>query len=344
MSNVLLALKLLRPIVQDPDNDQPRLDYATGLALAGEDARARLIRTQCELARMPADDPRRARLLEIEKTLLEQHGQEWLQELGLTLPDVLFRQHDQERLQELGLTWPAVLFRRGFIEFVILRIERFLEEAERLLQLTPLRGARIVLPRLGAPVRLALLAELAACPSLGRLQALDLADNNLTDDELKELCGSEYLANLRCLRLRDNDIGNAGAQALASCPHLGSLVELHLGLNRIGNKGARALARSPHLRGLVNLDLSGNRVGHKGARLILSGKLTRLKVVGLDFNKLDAEEIDQLRSLPEARRYEAVALDEYQDWDDFGSAVAVSAFCRFAGGSPLLDAVPAECK
>ena len=51
---------LLRAVFAHPEDDAPRLAYADWLdESGGEPERAALIRVQCELARLPADDPRR---------------------------------------------------------------------------------------------------------------------------------------------------------------------------------------------------------------------------------------------------------------------------------------------
>jgi len=48
---------ILRAVVADPADDTPRLVYAEVCDDAGEHERAEFIREQCELARMPADEP-----------------------------------------------------------------------------------------------------------------------------------------------------------------------------------------------------------------------------------------------------------------------------------------------
>jgi uncharacterized protein (TIGR02996 family) len=59
-----------RDIIENPDDDTPRLVYADWLDEHGQPERAEFIRVQCELARMPAGDPRRAELEARERELL----------------------------------------------------------------------------------------------------------------------------------------------------------------------------------------------------------------------------------------------------------------------------------
>jgi uncharacterized protein (TIGR02996 family) len=57
----------LRDIIASPDDDAPRLIYADWLDEHGAEARAELIRVQCERARLDAYDPRRQDLLDRER-------------------------------------------------------------------------------------------------------------------------------------------------------------------------------------------------------------------------------------------------------------------------------------
>jgi uncharacterized protein (TIGR02996 family) len=52
----------LEAIADNPDDDTPRLVYADWLDDHGDAHRAEFIRVQCELARLPAEDPRRTDL------------------------------------------------------------------------------------------------------------------------------------------------------------------------------------------------------------------------------------------------------------------------------------------
>jgi uncharacterized protein (TIGR02996 family) len=61
---------LLSAILADPDDDRPRLGYADWLEQHGQFDRARLIRVQIELARLP-DNAEAATALQIEEEQLE---------------------------------------------------------------------------------------------------------------------------------------------------------------------------------------------------------------------------------------------------------------------------------
>ena len=61
----------LRAIIADPADDLPRLVYADWLDENGDPDRAEFIRVQCELAKLPEDDPRRPGLEDREHDLLD---------------------------------------------------------------------------------------------------------------------------------------------------------------------------------------------------------------------------------------------------------------------------------
>src|SRR5438874_13842040 len=78
MAEVSAADAFLRAILDNPDDDLPRLIYADWLDEHGEAARAEFIRVQIERARLPADNGRQDALAAREKNLLIRHGPEWM--------------------------------------------------------------------------------------------------------------------------------------------------------------------------------------------------------------------------------------------------------------------------
>src|SRR5262245_40173275 len=89
-----------------PQDDTPRLIFADWLQDHGDEARAELIRVQCELARLEAGDPRRPGLRERELRLLWDHQLRWLGPLAEHL-------HGWE-------------FHRGFLHHVCMTARAFL--------------------------------------------------------------------------------------------------------------------------------------------------------------------------------------------------------------------------
>src|SRR5262245_21506431 len=60
----------MRSIIESPDDDAPRLVYADWLEEHGQTDRSAFIRVQCELARLPEADERRASMEAKERALL----------------------------------------------------------------------------------------------------------------------------------------------------------------------------------------------------------------------------------------------------------------------------------
>jgi uncharacterized protein (TIGR02996 family) len=67
----------LRTILDHPEDDLARLVYADWLDEHGEQARADLIRVQCELEKLTDEDPRGVVLCEREAELLTAHAHSW---------------------------------------------------------------------------------------------------------------------------------------------------------------------------------------------------------------------------------------------------------------------------
>src|SRR5262245_37608955 len=112
----------LRMIIENPDDDGPRLVYADWLEEQGEAERAEFIRVQCELARLPAASPDRCRLAARQEGILEACRSEWFG----AVPDHFLRVHriDGE------VFWDG--FCRGFLENLSCTAQEFVRHAAML--------------------------------------------------------------------------------------------------------------------------------------------------------------------------------------------------------------------
>src|SRR5579871_5981795 len=108
----------LSAILAAPDDDLPRLIYADWLDERGDADRAEFIRTQIELARLPAALRRRSPLAARERELLAGHEADWLGPLS-----------------EIVTT---AVFRRGFVDELIVMAEAFLRHADLLFASYPI--------------------------------------------------------------------------------------------------------------------------------------------------------------------------------------------------------------
>jgi uncharacterized protein (TIGR02996 family) len=266
----------LQAIIENPEDDTHRLVYADWLEENGDElgmAHARLIRVQCDLANLPADDPRRAELEEQEACLLDTHGKTW------TKP-----------LRKLGFGSKVARrfrFRQGFLAEGKMSATDFVNRAEKLFKAVPtlhvmrFPDASNEVKSLSECPYLARLTEvdlnamcscgscpiqrelriLFASPNVARLTVLNLAGNRLDPETARALAASPHLGRLRALDLSGNSLRTAGARALATSPNLANLTTLNLAGADIGPAGGRDLADSPHLKRLTTLDLSDNPIG-----------------------------------------------------------------------------------
>lgn len=190
--------KLRREVVERPDDDDPRREYAAWM-LAQEHEFARTIGTfitaQLTVADAFRENPR-ADVIALRS---------WSGMRGF-VSTVDFRAGDTLRpwfldaldpLIAQGIVgWPQVY--RGFVERVAMRADRFLELADELFHLAPIR--HLVLIRVPEVID-----QLAASPHLARIRSLSLPRHGrtdaLTDAMLARLLASPYLGNLVQLRL-----------------------------------------------------------------------------------------------------------------------------------------------
>jgi len=117
----------LQTILEAPDDDTARLIFADWLEERGESERAELIRVQCELARLPEDNPRHP------------HYAEWK-----AREQALLRAHEREWAAPLAALVSGWEFRRGFVDVVTMAAPAFLEHGQELFRVAPIAHVRIL--------------------------------------------------------------------------------------------------------------------------------------------------------------------------------------------------------
>ena len=254
----------LSPILERYADDGPRLilaDYLDESDAPADQGRAELIRTQCALARLPDDHPRRAALANRETELLCRYQAAWTESLrGLAV----------------GFEW-----RRGLLDSVTVDAGTFLESGDELFRRVPVRRVRFL-----DAVRY--IDRLAACPTLAGVRELDLCGNDLGNGGVNILLRSRFLGRVEVLDLSFNAIGDGGLALLARSPSLPRLRSLALtDYDSIGGEGVRSLAGSVLRSELRSLDLSGNDVNDAGIRaLVESPYLIRLHTLRISANHI----------------------------------------------------------
>jgi uncharacterized protein (TIGR02996 family) len=118
---------LLAAILRNPEDDLPRLIYADWLEERGEEAYATFIRVQIHLARGQGSAAERRNWERLQRELLQQYEEEWVQPLRaiLNLP---------------AGEWGGWVFRRGFAEYFHLPAAILLRHGAALAAQTPLRA------------------------------------------------------------------------------------------------------------------------------------------------------------------------------------------------------------
>jgi uncharacterized protein (TIGR02996 family) len=319
---------LLRAVINSPDDDAPRLEYAVWLESKGEPERGEFIRVQCALDTLPSDDPRRPPLQAREAELLEQYGWTWAEEFGTEITE-----------------W---VFRRGFIERVEMSLERSVDQILAVLSKGPIRhlrdtgqfcsfdGVFEALPQLDRLTGLEfwelyafkdrLVAKLLNSPHLGNLRTLilhhDRNGNLVKDKVLIEGLMSPYRMNLRELAVNVDGTWRGPSpevlMAVAHSPYLANLRKLDLSETKLTVELIRALGQSPAFAHLEELDLGGCRFPPQLWDEVLKQpwlpRLKWLRLSGAATINAEGFNIDYLKNLPTYRSgfEERVAV---VDWD-----------------------------
>jgi uncharacterized protein (TIGR02996 family) len=265
----------LEAIREQPDDDTPRLIYADWLEEYGQPERAEFIRVQCEKERVPEGSPRWFDLSIREEELRAAYEHEWLGPFG-----GIIEQHE---------------FHRGCLDSVFLEAQAFLEHAEGLFRLGPLRQVSLedaaeVLP------------TLADSPWLERLTVLDLSDNDLGPEELRILAGSPHLTRLTGLILDHNPIGPEGADVLRRAPFFAGLRALYLCGTQLGATGIEYLTARRGPVALRELSLDRNNLGSAGVQALTAAPsfcqgLTRLSLAGTNMEEAGLYSLIRARCL-----------------------------------------------
>jgi len=260
------AQTLLEAIIDNPDDDRPRLAYADWLE-KHSDPRAQLIRVECQLASLDEEDPRRVPLNKSRDNLLDAYTYDWFTKLPGSAAKIPIRTDEWpfKYRRKFDVYDIERKFSRGFLNYLQISAAHFIRDAAKIWAREPVSEAQIAVKR-------SEVVELARCPYLANLSALDLSQNKLGDKGLCTFLKSRHLGRLRYLDLSDNEIGPAGAEALVNTRQLKNLTTLDLGFNSLGAEGAAILAAAdwPHL---TKLPLPANEIGPQGVAVLAQSRL-----------------------------------------------------------------------
>jgi len=199
--------ELLRPILKDPDADEPRIEYARWAKAAGN-PRGEFIELQVEEARIHRKHT---------------YAAEWLPffsraQAMLKLGDTLWLVPLQHLIDEGVLKDPT--FYRGFVEHVEMDARVFAEKAPLVYALAPIRHLTLT--------NVMAYPQALASPHLGRIGTLVLSSQDLDDSAIELLAREGHTRRLRWLDLAINRITARGVEAIAASPNLKGLKFLEL--------------------------------------------------------------------------------------------------------------------
>jgi uncharacterized protein (TIGR02996 family) len=264
-------------ILEHHEDDAPRLilaDWLDDRGDPGDADRAEFIRVQCRRAHLVDGTADERTLRGRAEQLLQAHWDDWV----LPLARLMGAGHFQGWLARSYHPEALGNFRRGFVWSLDLPARRFLDHADEILRLAPLRQVRFY----GAGE---VADQLAGCPPLRWLERIDFIDyfsHPIDAKGMAALVDSPYLGALRGLGLYRNNLGDVGVEALMRATWLSGVVTLELGENGFAQRGALALARSESFRP-HRLLLGANPIGDEGARALAeSPVLSRLTTLWLD--------------------------------------------------------------
>jgi uncharacterized protein (TIGR02996 family) len=210
----------LRAVLDDPDDDAPRLVFADWLDEQGRDDEAEFVRVQCELEPLREDfvSERAEALRRREHDLGTHFWQRWRDEARAIFGD---------RSMDIGLER-----RRGIVEEVCLPVQWFIDAGEVVWRAYPALR-RVTLYRVNGWG-----ARLAACPHLAAVRELELACW-FTGADLDALLDSPHLSGLRRLTVWMGRDGLAVRAALARADRLPALEEVETVWERVEPAGSR---------------------------------------------------------------------------------------------------------
>jgi uncharacterized protein (TIGR02996 family) len=291
---------LLSAVLANPEDDAPRLVCADWLEENSDPDRARFIRVQCELARLPAWDRRRRELARLAAGLETRCGARWRSELP-ALEGVAWADFERGFVSTVRVKEPQSLYRHDAAIAAAAPVYRaelpWFDETHvprpeggvrwlRTLKIAGFGGEDSFTPHQDRSLIRGLSGlELVDClPEVDAgwvytragqmpLTALSFAGDHALPESfaraLAEAVGSWQLTRLELGTnfvdynmgyFDDPTIGAGGARALARARPLASLTALNLARQRIGTPGLAEILASPHLQGVRELRLRSNDI------------------------------------------------------------------------------------
>jgi uncharacterized protein (TIGR02996 family) len=290
--------RLLRAVVETPDDDAVRLIYADWLEEHGDEPRrvwAEFIREQCRVFREPLAPRELHKVRTRLGKLFQQHGADWVGPHIRVGPDDFhrgFATNGELLAEPTGEVLADLLGRPALAALVVhvggqnadnVELFRLVSQAPRLAAVKRLRCREAGDAGEPRPSTALLLSS----PYLVGLEELCLCDNGIHDADLRTIAANPALTSLRTLDLgrsgamevSGNPFTDVGLAALAKSPHLGALETLVVSdATNVTARGVLTVLRSARLGRIEELDIRGISLDDEGAaRVAACAGAARLK-------------------------------------------------------------------
>lgn len=231
--------RFLENILERPDDDSPRLCYASWLDGCGNPL-GEFIRLQCLLAHNPVGEPH-----------------------------IHYERREQELLAKFQRDWACPLagrvdwcsFRRGFVEEISITDRHLIKHAKELFHAAPVLDIHLKTDG----------KRLHALPELDDVNYtffLDLSAQRLGNESIVGLANAPMLQHVHGLNLGSAFVSDDGLESLFDSPRLSNLRELYLNDNPISDAGIRQFVMSPIVERLDLLDVRNTRVSAEGIDIL----------------------------------------------------------------------------
>ncbi|WP_439623863.1 TIGR02996 domain-containing protein [Gemmata sp.] len=328
---------LMGAIIENPDEDTPRLVFADWLQEHGDAhdrARAEFIRLQVEAARLPKGDKKRTKLEGSAKKLANEHHGAWLAPLAAFVHQI----SDDANWTDDRSHYDG-LFERGLLKELIVEAAKFLQAKyqqvfpdalaavglETLSFYTPARRvgelpgspalrwvSRMECPAVGD----AAFEAFGTSPHLAHITAFEFGEAKISDAGLKAFARTAGTARLRKFAVttaspRESTKARftaAGVLALLSSPRLPALTALGVGAGAAERFGAAEFLADPRLSKLTELTF-----GVRGplADVIACPHLVNLRSLRLDVTAVTEADTDALLASPTFAKLTELLLDSF---------------------------------
>ena len=312
----------LGDIIENIDDDTPRLVFADWLEDDGDLARAEFIRIQCKEAagRLPCPWlawERGATYTPRETALIAEHGKEWMKEAPKwaterTPKRGIFHRGFIARVTSTGRNWQkgvAALYRRVPIE--ALQLGKMNDSLLSALSARPKFGYLRLLGLWTNGCSPASLAQFFASADLHRVVTLECTLPSRGIEHLNALLASDRLGGVRSLVLSGGLFGVERFTSLAASGLAPRLRSLAIDATRLSGAAAMAFGRSRNFSELEELSMRARNLEDEGVIVLAGspflGKLRRLHLGSSAF--LDESVVQALTTSPYLTRLTDLALD-----------------------------------